>query len=67
MAKPTLTPTEQKVIKDYGGWIEFLACYALSPKDEDDVVEGMAILKMLADEEENKENIIADVLREREI
>lgn len=62
---PPLNPTERDIIKSYGGWTEFLACFDLNPKEKDDVDEAMTIVKALAVDEEDKENVISEVFRER--
>jgi hypothetical protein len=63
--EPDLTPKEQEIIKTFAGWITFMECFGLNPKDEDDVDEAMVILKILVVHEGNKENVIAAVLDAR--
>ncbi|KAJ5409103.1 hypothetical protein N7509_002986 [Penicillium cosmopolitanum] len=45
--QPPLTPEERAVIKTYGSWTNFMQSYGLKPWDDDDVQEGMAILRGL--------------------
>jgi hypothetical protein len=66
VTEPDLTPKEQEIIKTFGGWITFMECFGLNPKDEYDVDEAMVILKILVVHDGNKENVIAAVLDARQ-
>lgn len=43
-----LSAAEKQVIKSYGGWTYFMMAFALKPWEDDDVQEGLRILRGFA-------------------
>ncbi|OJJ89401.1 uncharacterized protein ASPGLDRAFT_31098 [Aspergillus glaucus CBS 516.65] len=56
--QPKFTPTEKEVLKEYGNWANFMACYNLSPGKDNDTETALMILDGLTydvDESEDDE------------
>lgn len=46
--EPPLTPAERAIIKEYGGWTQFMLTFGLKPHDEDDIAEAKQIVERIA-------------------
>jgi hypothetical protein len=51
--EPPLSPAEREIVKNYGGWTQFLLCFGLKPWNSEDVDEAMQILRTFTHKEEN--------------
>jgi hypothetical protein len=45
--EPQLSEAERKVVKSMGGWTAFMQMYSLKPTSQDDVQEGLAIIRQM--------------------
>lgn len=45
--EPQLSEAERKVVKSMGGWTAFMQMYSLKPTSQDDVHEGLAIVRQM--------------------
>ncbi|KAK5807022.1 hypothetical protein VI817_001280 [Penicillium citrinum] len=51
--EPILTPEQRTIVKQYGGWTAFMQCFGLKPWEDDDVQEGLAILRAFATDDDD--------------